>query len=361
METDLRQLTDLLVASFLGYRGGAFIILADRPTLEIGQAIADSADALAVEIEKNIELINIDEWRAGQPLTELKPEFREELETKLSGPDEYHNSLLYIMQSLDGEIPMRLALAELAGAKGKIGGLPNCTIDVLEAGFNPENRPEFSQELYDFLSRITELKLTCNRGSNITAILDHNRYDIVNSNGVLNPGTYANPIPAEVFFHPADINGSLVISGSYGPLMGFKPFVGNYYALMEALDNAPIVWRIKDGKITDVSCDNTEIQTFVRKEVFEKDTEHGMKIGEFGLPANLYVLGREITGNLMIDEKGRVHIANGHGYQKRTRCEYDTDVHGDGLIACASLRAVNLDTLFMENNRYSPEVFKILR
>ena len=66
-------------------------------------------------------------------------------------------------------------------------------------------------------------------------------------------------------------------------------------------------------------------------------------------------------GNLMIDEKGRVHLANGHGYQKRTRCDYDTRVHGDGLVACASLRAVNLGKWFMEKNRYSVEVFKTLQ
>ena len=118
---------------------------------------------------------------------------------------------------------------------------------------------------------------------------------------------------------------------------------------------------IKDGKITDIVSGNESIQNFARKEVFETDTEFGMRIGELGLPANLYVLARNITGNLMIDEKGRVHIANGHGYQARTGCEYDTPVHGDGLIACATLKAVNLDKVFMEDNVYSPGIFTTLR
>ena len=360
MTTNLRTLTDLLVSNFIGYKGGSLIILADQPTFEIGRSIADSSNSVSSDAESNVEVINIDEWRDGQPLTELTTEFREELLAKLQGPDELHNTLLYIMQSLDGETPMRLSLVELAIGKGKIGGLPNCTTDVLEAGFNPQNRPEFSGELYDFLLKVTEIELTCDRGSQVTALLDHTEYDLVNSNGVLVPGKYANPIPAEVFAHPVSVEGTLVISGSYGPLMGFKPFVGNYRALMEELDKTPITWKIAGGKIIDVSCDNNEIQEFVRREVFEKDVEHGMKIGEFGMPANLYVLGREITGNLMIDEKGRVHLANGHGYQKRTRCKYDTNVHGDGLIANASLRAVKLDKQFMENNQYSSDVFKTI-
>ena len=360
MTYNLKTLTDLLVNNFIGYSGGSLIIIADQPTLKIGRYIADSANSITTDVESNVEVINIDEWRQGHPLTELSTELREELCAKLQGSDKLHNTILYIMQSLDGETPMRLSLVDLASEKGKIGGLPNCTTDVLEAGFNPQNRPEFSVELYDFLLNVTEIELTCDRGSRVTALLDHTEYDLVNSNGVLIPGKYANPIPAEVFAHPVSVDGTLVISGSYGPLMGFKPFVGNYRALMEALDKTPFTWKIANSKIIDVSCDNNEIQEFVRREVFEKDIEHGMKIGEFGLPANLYVLGREITGNLMIDEKGRVHLAHGHGYQKRTRCKYDTNVHGDGLIAHASLRAVNLDKQFMEDNRYSPEVFKTL-
>lgn len=358
MSTDLKYLTDLLVKNNLGFIGGSFVILADQSTLEIGHSIIDSAKALIEEDENNIDLINMDSWRKGEPLTELPVALKDEIEAKLTGRDELHNTLLYIMQSLDGEAPMRVNVIALAGAKGKIGGLPNCSVDVLEAAFNPANKPNFSNELFEFLLKVTELELTCDRGSQITAQLDHERYNLVNSNGVLVPGNYANPIPAEVFAHPADIEGTLVISGSYGPLMGFKPFVGNYRVLLEVLDKSPIQWKIKDGKITDVTCDNAETQDFVRREVFENDTEHGRKIGEFGMPANLYVLAREITGNLMIDEKGRVHLANGHGYQKRTKCEYDTKVHGDGLIANASLRAVNLDIPFLVNNRYSPEVFK---
>ena len=360
MTTNLRTLTDLLISNFVDYSGGSLLILADQPTLEIAGSIADSANAVAADAERSVEIIDIDKWRNGQSLTELTTELKKELIAKLKGPDERHNTVLYIMQSLEGETPMRLNLVELASEKGKIGGLPNCTTDVLEAGFSPQNRPEFSAELYDFLLKVTEIELTCDRGSQVTALIDHTEYDLVNSNGVLVPGRYANPIPAEVFAHPVNVEGTLVISGSYGPLMGFAPFVGNYRALMEALNKTPVTWKITGGKISDVSCDNSEIQEFVRKEVFEKDTEHGMKIGEFGMPANLYVLGREITGNLMIDEKGRVHLANGHGYQKRTRCKYDTNVHGDGLIANASLRAVNLDKQFMQNNQYSPEIFKTL-
>ncbi len=357
MTEKLKTLTDLLVTKFVGYQGGSLVILTDSPTLEIGRSIKNSAS----EIGGDIELIDIDSWRSGKPLTELLEDQICELDSKLKGDNIQQNTLLYIMHGLDGEGPMRSKLVDIAGAKGKIGGLPNCTNDVLQAAFNPENKLEFSKELFEFLLGVEEVELTCDRGSQVVITLDHNKYDLVNSNGVLIPEKYANPIPAEVFAHPANVEGTLVISGSYGPLMGYIPFVSNYKALMDTLNKSPLKWTIKKGEITDVECDNKEIKEFVQKEVFEKDSINGKKIGEFGLPANLYVLGREITGNLMIDEKGRVHLANGHGYKPRTRCEYDTKVHGDGLIACASMKAVNLNKQFMEKNKYSSDVFKTLR
>jgi len=361
MAANIKNLTDLLVTDYIGFNGGSLVVMADGSNLNIGRSIVDSANVVSGDMKNSVELINLDDWRKGAPLKELPPDLKQKLADCLCGPDEYHNTLLYITQSLEGEAPMRAALAEFAGARGKIGGLPNCTVDVLEAGFSTFNKPGFSSELYDFIKTVTEVELTCDRGSKVTLTLDHVAFDVVNSNGKLIPGKYANPIPAEVYAHPASVDGTLVISGSYGPLMGYKPFVGNFRALMGVLNKTPITWKIKSGKITEVTCENRDVETFVRKEVFETDAEHGMKIGEFGLPANLYVLGREITGNLMIDEKGRVHLANGHGYQKRTRCEYDTRVHGDGLVACASLRANNLGKQFMEKNRYSKEIFRTLQ
>ncbi len=361
MSIDLRNLTDQLVADYLRFQGGSLVIIADQATLTIGNTIAESAQSISEKTENSITVIDLDLWRKGSPLTSLPDELETHLVDLLKGPDKEHNTLLYIMQSLEGESPMRVSLIDLAASRGKIGGLPNCTVDVLQSAFSKENRVAFSEELFTFMQQVTKVELTCDRGSKIHAWLDHDRYDVVNSNGVLKLGTYANPIPAEVFFHPARIEGTLVISGSYGPLMGFAPFVGDYKALMQALNATPIYWQIKESKISEVTCDNSDIKKFVQELAFETDADHGMKIGEFGLPANLYVLGRDITGNLMIDEKGRVHIANGHGYQKRTRCEYDTKVHGDGLIANASLRAVNLDKQFMKENQYNPDIFSSLQ
>jgi hypothetical protein len=369
---DLRSLTDILVRDYVRYSGGSFLILADGKSAEIGQAIHESAAELCQEkgIAGYLELIDVDAFRQGKPLTEFSGPIKEELERKLIGVDPQHNTVLYIMRSLDGEGPFRTGLKDFAKKKGKIGGLPNCDLNVLEAAYRPENLG-FSDELFSFMQNVTAVELTCPRGSKLTIHLAPKKYDKegqdttkfkwVNSNGILVPGFYGNPIPAEVYTHPESADGTLVISGSYGPLMGSEKYRDDFKGLLLALQSTPITWKIKDGKITDVLCGDAFIREFVRKEVFEKDQEHGMKIGELGLPANMFVLYGVLTGNLLIDEKGRVHIANGSGYKDRTRCDYDSPVHGDGLVTHAALRALNSNVLFMIDDRYTTFAFPSLR
>jgi hypothetical protein len=88
---------------------------------------------------------------------------------------------------------------------------------------------------------------------------------------------------------------------------------------------------------------------------------HSDRIGEFGMPANLHVLARPLTGNLMIDEKGRFHLASGDGYQNRTRCEYICAHHGDGLLANATVSSGRTGNVIMSENQYNPRIFKTLK
>ena len=360
MSQKLSDLTDTLVRDCLGYSGGNLVVIGDERTKHIADSVVSSAESLDGAASSRITYIDFDKWRLGKPVTSLQPEMAEELLANLDSQDPDRNVLLFMQSALDGETGTRKEILKLGESRGKVGGLVNCTEDVLEAGLHPENRG-FSDELHEFLSKEREILIMSEDGTDLNVWLDHQEYDLVNSNGRLLPGLYGNPIKAEVYAHPKGIRGRLVIRGSYGPLLGFGRFAGNFGALVEALDKNPIIWEIEEGKIKHVRCGDGEIERFVRRYVFEEDPEHGRKIGEVGFPANLYVLARPLTGNLIIDEKGRVHLANGHGYKKRTRCKYDTHVHGDGLIASANLFSVRLGEYFMADNVYSPEIFKSLR
>jgi hypothetical protein len=284
------------------------------------------------------------------------------LEQELKWPVTDMNLVLYLNQVWNGEGPVMKQINELAESRGKVGGLPNCTLDVLQAAYHPQNNSKFEEDLFDFILKETCVLVTGDNGTRLFVDINHDRFKTVNSNGILIPGIYANPIKGEVYLHPESVSGTFVIDGSYRPLMGVEPFVGNYRALASALAKTPIIWTINLGRITDVKCDDEVIRKFARGYVFERDEHHnGDRIGEFGMPTNLFVLNRGLTGLVLIDEKGRVHLANGYGYNERTGCDYESNVHGDGLVSRANLFAMRQGKLFMLDNVYSPEVFSSLR
>ena len=98
---NLRTLTDSLVQHFVGYTGGSLVVLADESSLEIGQSIVDSGNA--VDGASNVDLIDVDTYRRGNPLTTLPDGLREEIAAKLRGSDLNHNTVLYVIESLEGE------------------------------------------------------------------------------------------------------------------------------------------------------------------------------------------------------------------------------------------------------------------
>jgi len=367
LAVELEKYTDTLLRNYVCYKGGPLIVFADKPTQDIGNAIIESASAMDTEIPQTAELVDVDKMRKGQPLTSLPDSFKQELDQKLNGPDGYHNTVLYIMHGLDGEGPMIKEIVGIASTHGKIGGLPGCTYDVLKAGFSPDNIPEFSRELYEFMLQENAVVVQCNQGTSLLIEMNHRTennpigYTLINSNGVLIPGNYGNPIPAEVFCHPMNVNGTLVISSYYNPLLESPKYKDSPQSLLDDLRRTPITLVIENGRVTDIHSEDRYIKGIVKHEIFKRDPEYGMMIGEFGLPANLHVLKRKPIGNTLIDEKGRVHLAHGHGYPNRTGCPYDSPVHEDGLLDSATLYSCRLGKDFMKDNVYSSSIFRTLR
>ncbi|MEK6942632.1 MAG: hypothetical protein AABX00_01050 [Nanoarchaeota archaeon] len=362
MEPTLAELTDSMVSTYLGYRGGPFIIITDNSRSDIADSVRASAERIVTEVRKDVRIINLDDWRNGAPLTHLPDGLKEAVESGLHHPDNNYNLLVYLKQAVDEERPAMEQIANIATPRGKVGGLPNCTFEVLKEAYHPQNNPDFGKELFDFISN-EECVLFVGNGTKLFVDINNTRFTPVNSDGILIPGKPANIIPGEVYVHPENADGKYVINSSYGPLMDGGPFAGNYPALEAILARNPIIWKIKHGRITDVGCSDKLIRRFVLNYVFEKDTKYGNgdRIGEGGFPTNLYMMSRKLTGNTAMDEKAEPHIGHGKGHSERTRCDYESSVHGDALVNGVSLFAVKHNKWFMLNGIYRPEVFVSLR
>lgn len=362
--TDLRVLTDKLVRDYLGFRGGAFTVLGDDETLDIASSILTSATDLA-DPSSELNLINVSRYRKDGPIASLPDSLRQRLTANARGLED--TVVVYVMTDFQGmESKFRGQLVfDLAVKQGKIGGIPDCTHELLEAVYHPDNKPEFVDELFELLQKETEVRITCPLGTDLTIRYDPARFNWIKSDGKLIPGKYANPFPAEVYTHPLFVDGLMVVAGGYRGLENHEMCGGNPKEITRILAETPIRLHWKESELrapSDVECTNAEIQRFVRESVFEADPIHGRKAGESGWPANLYLLARALTGSFGPDEKGRKHVAHGHGYPKNgTGCPYNTDVHRDGLIEGPTIFSVRLQDYLMTDGAYNVTLFNSLR
>ncbi len=230
----LQSLTDTLIRDYACYDGGALAVVADNRTLDIGKSILLSATSL--DRGGTTLLVNLDDYT--RPLTSLPAAVRGELETVLSGYDPDHSTLLYFFHRSPEEAALATQLRKIGESNGKIGGLPSCTEDFLEAVYHPDHLPgksqRFGAELHEFLSEEPEILVTCPRGTHLKVTMDPSRFHLINSDGRLVKGFYGNPFPGEVYGHPADAEGPVAITGTYFPLMTSGPFANDYMMLQEA-------------------------------------------------------------------------------------------------------------------------------
>lgn len=355
----LRGLTDTLVQDYLEFKGGSLVVLVDNRTLGIGRSVTESAAMM--DRGGSIFMGNIDDYK--RPMTRMPDELKGYVERALA-VNRDDATLVYFFHRSPEEQPLAIELRDFGQARGKIGGLPSCTEDFLQDVFDPTHLPQksqrFGKQLHELLSKEEEFEITCPRGSHLHLQMDPSRFAMINSDGRLVRGFYGNPFPGEVYGHPADAEGSVVITGTYFPLMSAGLFSEKYAELRDALDRTPIYWGFKGGRIVKATCDNAEIEAIMRKQIFEVDPVNGMRLGEIGFPANLYNMG-QVSGHLGIDEKRNLHVAHGHGYPKRTGADYDSPVHCDGVIGKGTVRALRSGLTIMTDGQYNAELFSVLR
>jgi len=84
-----------------------------------------------------------------------------------------------------------------------------------------------------------------------------------------------------------------------------------------------------------LECANSQL----KRELIEylKTDENSNRTGEFALPTNLELMAKSLIGNLLQDEKARVHHAFGDPYPDETGANWTSKTHLDGLMKKCSV------------------------
>ncbi len=298
--------------------GEDVVIITDRQTLEIGEALKAGAEAVA----KRVRLFVMEDF-GSRPVA-----FPEQIGQAIATAD----VSIYAAQGAQGELQtFRRPMLEAVEANKKlrhghmIGITPQIMTDGMCSDYSEIQR--ISKQVFDIVKDAREIHVTTERGSDFTGRFSGDLKWIV-SDGDIRPGKWTNLPDGEVFTAPVSVDGKIVVDGCLGD------FFTERYA---SLEETPVIVEVKDGRaIKDsLQCDNEKLRAEFGKYIFETD-ENSNRVGEFAIGTNTGLT--KLIYNLLQDEKfPGIHVAFGSPYPTKTGATWDSKGHVDGVLIAPTI------------------------
>jgi leucyl aminopeptidase (aminopeptidase T) len=204
------------------------------------------------------------------------------------------------------------ARRDATAAGARIATMPTITEDIanrcLDIDYNALKKE--SNRVYDLLKNASTVRVTTERGTDITFTVGSSGFFGKDGGSFDYPGAYGNLPEGEVSFSPETCNGIYVVDASF-PSLG--------------LLDSPLTFKVKDGVVYEITGKRA-------KEVIERLDRVGPKaygVAELGIGLNPKA---KVIGNVLEDEKviGTVHIAVGNNLSYGG--DNDVPLHLDGVI-----------------------------
>ena len=304
-ETETYTLADMQAGAEAAVRtcmavqpGERVLILGDKGSSLISQALADAASPIAAEVETlTLESLGT------RPITEMPAELQAALATFQP------NVSFYTASSRPGELKFRMAYmpavmqANPAGARH--GHMINITPPLMMQGMR----------VHELVSRAASIRVTNPKGTDFTAVLNP-EFNWIPCHGLYHePGQWGNLPEGETFTSPGNSNGTLVVDE-----------LGDYFSERYGILGTPVTFEVEDGRVRAVLCEDSALEADVRSYIF--DAENADRVGEFAIGTNIALTG--LVGNLLQDEKfPGVHVAFGDPYGKQTGADWKSEHHVD--------------------------------
>ncbi len=303
--------------------GEHVLIVTDKSTITIGEALRHAAHRVTTHVEMHV----LEDY-GNRPM----PSLPKEIERAIPKAD----VTFWATESRKGELEtLRRPFMKIALKYARHGHMPSVKRRLMEEGMCSDYRQiaKLTKKLYEKVKDAEKLEVKNPAGTNLKAELNPD-WKWVKSDGTYHEkGRWGNLPEGELFTAVAELNGHIVIdelgdwfSDKYGCLT--RP---------ESDSNTPVHADIENSRVNlaTLDCDNSQL----RKELTEylKTDENSNRAGEFALPTNVELLMKPLIGNLLQDEKARVHLAFGSPYPDETGADWRSETHVDGLLKKCSV------------------------
>jgi len=316
--------------------GEKVVIVTDRETEKLGDALKSQAESIGAEVQKFV----IEDF-GDRPTDGSNPI---KFPSEIGGALENATVSFYIAQGKKGELQtFRIPMLKIVEEKNlRHGHMPGFTEEMMSQGMAADYAKiqEISKRVYDIVVNAKEIHVTTKGGTDVTANFG-TQYKWIVSDGDIKAGHWCNLPDGEVFSVPTDVSGTVVIDGCFGDY--FTEKYGD-------ISGTPLTYVLKDGRCVkeSVKCDNAELKKEFEDYTFNTD-ENSNRVGEFAIGTNIGL--KKLINNLLQDEKfPGIHIALGSPYPDKTGAEWDSKAHNDGVMRSVTIEVDGKK--IMENSNF---------
>ncbi len=308
------------------------LIVSDRATSSIGEALRKQASSIVGD--ERVRLVLLEDL-SERPLKKLP----EEIRSLASG---WANVTFWAAQSLPGELVARKEFLALAKRNARHGHMPDITQKLMEQGMCADYDAvyELTHRIHEIVRNASKMSVSNRFGTDLSVEFNPSWRWIPSDGRYHASGRWGNLPEGEIFTAPAWVNGRLVTN-----LLGdwFSEKYGNF--------NEPLSFDVVDSiiQMDTLKCENRTLRGEIER--YLSAYPCSARASEFALPTNPLLMRLPTIGNLLQDEKARVHIAFGDPYPDETGATWSCNTHVDMLLEQCNVIVGN-DLKLMENGDY---------
>ena len=297
-------------------KGEHVLILTDRETSDVGNAISKAAEKVS---GGNVKLFILEDYTE-RPAKELPRPILDMIP--------WANVTYYAAKSKPGELAVRGPFIRTAIKHARHAHMPSITRELMETGMcaDYEKISELTKKVDVAVKGCKTARVMNKSGTELNVGFNANwRWKI--SDGLFpEKGMWGNLPDGEIFTAAYRANGRMVIEelGDW-----FSPKYG-------VISKTPLTLNVKDSRIDfeSIRCENEQLRNDFLGYV--KGDPNGNRLGEFAIGTNIFL--ERLTGNLLQDEKfPSVHCAFGDPYPAETGADWEAKTHIDGIMLKCSV------------------------
>jgi aminopeptidase len=295
--------------------GERVLILTDRATYDVGEAISEAAERRS---SGNVRLLVLEDYTE-RPAGGLPKAIIDMIP--------WANVTFYAASSQKGELSVRGPFIRTAVKYARHAHMPSITRELMETGMCADYRKisTMTKKVEATVKSCKTAKVVNKEGTELDVEFHPNWKWKVSDGLYHEKGMWGNLPDGEIYNAAYRARGKMVIDE-----------LGDWFSPKYGVLSTPITLQVENSRanLDSITCANKQLLHELR--AYLSEDSNGTRLGEFAVGTNTFL--DRLTGNLLQDEKfPSVHCAFGDPYSAETGADWSAKTHVDAIMLKCSI------------------------